>query len=141
MPGRRHERSQAEAGADHHDAEQHDGSRPAPVDQPAENRAENPRDQEPEREGAGGEPAPPPELVEDRRKQKREHRARVDADAYRDEGDGDDDPAVEGFWWCELQAVAGLGPRRPRRAEEEFSDGAAHASQVILLYDPLCRSV
>jgi hypothetical protein len=119
MPRRGHERRQPEPGADHRDAEQHDRARPAPIDQPAEDRAEDPRHQEAEREGAGGEPARPAELVKNRREQQREHGARVDADAHRDEGDGDDDPAVEDRgdgWRC---------------------GGRAHASQVILLYDPL----
>src|SRR5262249_33794353 len=43
-------------------------------------------------------------------------RARADADRHGDEAHGDDDPAVE-EWKGESQAVAGLGPRRPRRAK------------------------
>jgi hypothetical protein len=95
MPGRRHERSQAEPGADHHDAQQHDRARTAPVDQAAQHGPENRRGQETERERTGREPARPAELVQDRREHQRERRARVDADAHRHEGDGDDHPAVE----------------------------------------------
>ena len=40
-------------------------------------------------------PRSQPNSVEDRRKQQRESGTRVDADAHRDKGDGDDDPAVE----------------------------------------------
>src|SRR5262249_61002295 len=79
----------------HGGAETQARARPPPIDQAAEHRAESPGDQEPERECAGGEPARPAELVEDRRKQQRENRARVDADAHRDERDGTDDPAEE----------------------------------------------
>ena len=42
MPGRRHQRRQPEARADHHDSEQHDRARAALIDQPAEDRAEDP---------------------------------------------------------------------------------------------------
>jgi hypothetical protein len=90
MPGRAGARSQPEAGAHEGHAEQHDGARPAPVHEPAEERTEKCRDEEPEREGAGGDAARPAELVEDRREQEREGGPRVDADAHGDERDRDD---------------------------------------------------
>src|SRR5207237_8610432 len=109
--------------------ERHDRARAWPAHQPAQYGAEDRRGQEPERERAGREPARPAELVENRRKHQRERRARVDADAHRYERDGDDHPAVE---------------RRQREARwstrtGDLYEGAAHASQEILLYDPLCR--
>ena len=52
-------------------------------------------DQEAEREGTGGDAALPAELVDDRRKEQRERRARIDADRHGDERYRDDRPAVE----------------------------------------------
>src|SRR6266478_4319570 len=56
--------------------------------------SERGRDEEPERKGAGGDAAVPAELVQDRREEEREGRARVDADAHRDERGRDEQPAI-----------------------------------------------
>ena len=54
-------------------------ARAVAVDQPADERAEHRRDQEAEGERAGGQAAVPAELVDERRQQQREGRARRDA--------------------------------------------------------------
>src|SRR2546426_4030087 len=56
----------------------------------------------------------PAELVEDRREEQREGGARVGPHANRDEGDGDDDPAVE-EGQCQRIRFAGGSPRAARR--------------------------
>ena len=95
MPGLAGERRQQQARAHQRDAQLHHHARAGAIHDAAERRAQHRRDEEAEREGAGRDAALPAELVEDRRKQQRESRARIDADAHGDEGDGDDHPAIE----------------------------------------------
>ncbi len=95
MPGLSREGGQQQAGRGGGDADFHHEARPTAVHQPPQQRAEHRGDDEAERESARGHAALPAELIEDRRKEQRESRARVDADGHRDEDDGDDEPAVE----------------------------------------------
>ena len=71
------------------------GPRAEAVHPPAQERAQQRGEDEAEGKGGRGGAAVPAELVDDRREEERERRARIDADRHGDERDSDDHPAVE----------------------------------------------
>jgi hypothetical protein len=74
-------------------ASDHD-ARAIPIHQSAGDRAQGCGDEKAEREGAGNETSIPPELIDKRRQQQRECRARGHTDRHRHERDADDQPPV-----------------------------------------------
>src|SRR6185312_1286729 len=111
----------------------HHRARTGAIHQTADQRAHEARYDKTEGEGARSDAALPAELVQDRREEQRERGARVDADPHRDEGDGDDDPAVE-----ERKFERRL-PRHGRRVHCPALTAPTGASPLMI--DATCRTV
>ena len=95
MPGLRRQRRQQQPAAHQRDAELHHPARPEAIHHAADQRTDGGGYHKAEREGARGEATLPSELADDRRKEQRERRPRIDADRHGDERHHNDQPAVE----------------------------------------------
>ena len=107
MPGAGGQRRQQEPGAHQDRAEFHDRAGTETVHHASDQRTHDAGDDEAEGEGPGGDASVPLEFGENGREQEGERGARVYADAHGDEGDGDDDPAVEDAWAQGIFAFTG----------------------------------
>src|SRR5262249_9743979 len=115
----------AHAHLDHH-------PRPMAVHQAADKGTEARRDDEPKRECPGRRAPLPAKLVEDRWKQQRKGRARIDTQAHGDAGDGHDDPAVEDgeTLGSEHTQPSSGRPRQHSRAILAAAHGTPYATEV-----------
>jgi hypothetical protein len=95
MPGLRRQRREQQTAAHQRDAKLHHPARTEAIHQAADQRTDGTRYHKAEGEGARGDPTLPSELGNDRRKEQRERRPRIDADRHGDKRHRDDQPAVE----------------------------------------------
>ncbi len=95
MPWLRRQRREQQPAAHQRDAELHHRARTEAIHHAPDQRTDGTRYHEAERESARGDAALPSELGNDRRKEQRERRPRIDADRHGDERHDDDQPAVE----------------------------------------------
>jgi hypothetical protein len=95
MPWLRRQRRQQQPAAHQRDAKLHHPARTEAIHHAADQRTDDGGYYKAERERTRGKASLPPELTDDRRKEQRERRPRIDADRHGDEGHRNDQPAVE----------------------------------------------
>ena len=95
MPGLRRQRREQQAAAHQRDAEFHHRARTEAIHHAPDQRTDGTGNHEAKGKRARGDAAIPSELADDRRKEQRERRPRIDADRHGDERHRNDQPAVE----------------------------------------------